>query len=149
MDGKQAEASLDEVLSSIKKMVVDAEPPVLDLTDMVADDGSIVKVGEDYPESMGAFLKLAQENADSEKHLDRERKTVVMPERRSTEKNDIMFEIFRDIASPEIKKWLEDNLSEVVSIAVEHAVKQWLTENLSQLAGNIVEREIRDLLKRN
>ena len=62
MVDKNSEMSLDEVLMSIKKMVVAEEPPVLDLTDMVKPDGSIEKIRT--PDSggsdMGTFLKLVQ-----------------------------------------------------------------------------------------
>ena len=71
MEKESSEMSLDEVLSSIKKMVIDEEPPVLELTEMVSDDGSIVSLKKDAaspsPSSdkkntdMSAFLKLIQQ----------------------------------------------------------------------------------------
>ena len=67
MAENQTEMSLDEVLSSIKQMVVDKDPPVLELTDMISSDGTIVKVknGQKDPKSKNElrdFLRLAQEN---------------------------------------------------------------------------------------
>lgn len=163
MAEKKSEMSLDEVLSSIKQMVVDAEPPVLDLTDMVTADGTVVKVGEnESEESMGAFLKLAQDSADEDKQGNTSPvKTIV--ERSSpttiskTSKDDVMTEIFKDIAAPEVKKWLDTNLSQVVSNAVRPAIHEWLDENihswldenLPQICGKIAEREILNLLNKS
>ncbi|MDR2268498.1 MAG: hypothetical protein LBD81_03570, partial [Holosporaceae bacterium] len=72
MDGKKTEMSLDEVLSSIKKMVMDEEPPVLELTDVISKDGSITKLTKDNiapitsldskNPDMSSFLRLIQEN---------------------------------------------------------------------------------------
>jgi cell pole-organizing protein PopZ len=68
-DKSATEASLDEVLSSIKDMVTGPEPPVLDLTDMIAEDGSVIKLEKNKVKSinnpdMKSFLRLIQENAD-------------------------------------------------------------------------------------
>lgn len=67
MAENQTEMSLDEVLSSIRQMVVDKEPPVLELTDMISPDGTIVKVKNGQKDSKSKnelrdFLRLAQEN---------------------------------------------------------------------------------------
>jgi cell pole-organizing protein PopZ len=74
VDEKKTEMSLDEVLSSIKKMVMDEEPPVLELTDVISGDGSIVKASKNVEThqlgsggknpDMSSFLRLIQENAD-------------------------------------------------------------------------------------
>jgi hypothetical protein len=74
MSERKTEMSLDEVLSSIKKMVMDEEPPVLELTDVISKDGSINKVNKDSVApiksadsknpDMSSFLRLIQENAD-------------------------------------------------------------------------------------
>lgn len=181
------EMSLDEVLSSIKKMVVDSEPPVLDLTDMVAEDGSIVKVGENNEvaeEGMGTFLQLAHDNADDElrkeqKHektdsikeeipikTEEDLKNESQPKEENhmgeekekvSAKSDVMVEIFREIAAPEVKKWLEAKLPQIASKEVQPVINQWLDdnvrrwldENLPQLAGNAIEKEIRNLLNKN
>lgn len=60
---------MDEVLSSIKDMITGTEPPVLELTDMIAEDGSIVKIEKNKTKSitnpdMKSFLRLIQENTD-------------------------------------------------------------------------------------
>ena len=62
---KQTEMSLDDVLSSIKQMVIDEEPPVLELTERVSDDGSIITLEDaaqpaEDSNGMSAFLKMAQ-----------------------------------------------------------------------------------------
>ncbi len=67
MAENQTEMSLDEVLSSIKQMVVDKDPPVLELTDMISSDGTIVKIKHGQKDPKGKselkdFLRLAQEN---------------------------------------------------------------------------------------
>lgn len=161
MAEKKSEMSLDEVLSSIKKMVVDTEPPVLDLTNMVKEDGTVVKVGEnETDESMGTFLKLAQDSAEEEKRkLDKERKTdsLFPSESGKNSKNDVMVEIFKDIAAPEVKKWLDANLPKMVSDVIQPAIYEWLGKNISkwlednlpQTCGKIAEREILNLLSKN
>lgn len=162
MAEKKSEMSLDEVLSSIKKMVVDTEPPVLDLTNMVKEDGTIVKVGENTDEeSMGTFLKLAQDHAEEEKKeiVTRTKKVEIdsRPKSQKTSKDDVMVEIFKDIATPEIKKWLDENLSEIVAEAVrpvlnewlEKNIRSWLEDNLPQTCGKIAEREILNLLSKD
>ena len=70
MTEKPAEMSLDEMLSSIKQMVIDKEPPVLELTDMISPDGTIVKVKRGQGDfkiknEMRDFLRLAQEESDT------------------------------------------------------------------------------------
>lgn len=156
---EKKEMSLDEVLSSIKKMVVDTEPPVLDLTDMVAEDGSIVKVGENgettAEEGMGTFLQLAHDDADNErqeeeKHqkAEQDEQPKKAPEKAVSEKkleedcqisekigavpnkNDVMVEIFREISAPEVKKRLDAKLPGIISEAVRPAIDQWLDKNV-------------------
>lgn len=161
MTEKKSEMSLDEVLSSIKKMVVDTEPPVLDLTNMVKDDGTVVKVGEsETDESMGTFLKLAQDSAEEEKRkFDKDRKTdsLFPSEFSKTSKNDVMIEIFKDIAAPEVRKWLDVNLPKMVPDVIqpviyewlEKNINKWLDDNLPRTCGKIAEREISNLLSKS
>ena len=70
MAEKQTEMSLDEMLSSIKQMVIDKDPPVLELTDMISPDGTIIKVGNGQSDcsvknEMRDFLRLAQEESNT------------------------------------------------------------------------------------
>jgi len=154
MADTKSEMSLDEVLSSIKKMVVDSEPPVLDLTDMVAEDGSVVKVGEESSANgIGDFLRLAQENDMHNRHENINIKDDINFEQqektsKTNLKDDVMVEIFKDIAAPEVKRWLNANLPSVISDTVNQTINKWMQDNLSHLVGSIVEREIRNLLNR-
>ncbi len=138
------EMSLDEVLSSIKKMVVDKEPPVLDLTDMISKDGTIVKVkknnGENKDEQdMGTFLKLIQENQDtivnqknaSQNNIDsqnHERKTF--SKQKSDESQDnLIIDIIKETLSPILQNWVKENLHTIVSEMVEKEVKAFIYQH--------------------
>ncbi|MDR0632390.1 MAG: hypothetical protein LBF54_04120 [Holosporaceae bacterium] len=153
MVDKNSEMSLDDVLSSIKKMVIDDEPPVLDLTDMVKPDGSVVKIkaADSEHSDIGAFLKLVQKNADSiseRKHQKEEYiaqhlqkapiistdvsscPTVSKTEENSSQPNgnETILELLKEVAIPLLDKWAKDNLPDI--------------------AKNIMEEKFRELLKR-
>jgi cell pole-organizing protein PopZ len=148
MIDKNSEMSLDEVLSSIKKMVVDEEPPVLDLTDMVRPDGSIVKVKNSENTDMGAFLKLVQENTDSISAADQKRfkgeyveqqlkKAPVISadvssspffselakSEKKTDKNEAILELVKEIAEPSVNKWIENHLYDMAKQAIDEKIK--------------------------
>ncbi|MDR2794802.1 MAG: DUF2497 domain-containing protein [Holosporaceae bacterium] len=149
MDENKSEMSLDEVLSSIKKMMIDDEPPILELTDMVSNDGSIVKIKKDNaPENknpdIGSFLKLIQENTDSvspkglskrarDEHISRSTVCSNVPERREQSKDtsvptpkseSTITEMIKSIMTPLIQKWLDENLHIIVKNAVESEIKK-------------------------
>ena len=145
---ENSEMSLDEVLSSIKKMVTDEEPPVLELTDMITEDGSIVNVKKDNADSknsdMGSFLKLIQENSEKEEKnkpvSDREKKTSPasprsVPEKGATSGNSlknkdiVLSELVKELITPLLRDWLNQNLPSIVSKAVEEEVKKLLHKN--------------------
>ncbi|MDR1235710.1 MAG: hypothetical protein LBJ96_01755 [Holosporaceae bacterium] len=156
MTDKNSEMSLDDVLSSIRKMVMDNEPPVLDLTDMVKPDGSIVKVKSPENADMSAFLKLVQENAASASHNERlkdefvaqrlKRGPIVSADvlscpidsrsERKTDKNEAILELLKEIAAPSVNKWVENHLQDVVRQMIEERIK-------------IVEGKIRDLFEKH
>ncbi|MDR3179790.1 MAG: DUF2497 domain-containing protein [Holosporaceae bacterium] len=147
MDENKSEMSLDEVLSSIKKMVMDEGPPVLELTDMISNDGSIVKIKKDgVPENknpdMGSFLKLIQENTDSVSPKEppkrilnerisqticsdvpayKEQKKEPLPYSRS---ESTITEMIKSIMTPLIQRWLNENLQILVKNAVESEIKK-------------------------
>ncbi|GHU12227.1 hypothetical protein FACS189449_05530 [Alphaproteobacteria bacterium] len=152
MVDRNSEMSLDEVLSSIKKMVIDEVPPVLELTDMVSSDGSIVKVkksptlGNKDPD-MSSFLKLIQENTDSgsRKEPTPEIKksfsddvsdriscslSCEIPEKEEvaqsckSEKNDILMEMVKETMISLIQRWLDENLRDIVKVVVEAEVRK-------------------------
>lgn len=132
MKDNSSEMSLDEVLSSIKKMVVDSEPPVLELTDMVSENGDIVKVKSGVSNSssdMGSFLKLIQENDDSPK-LTLESPNVVrseQPEQRSPKAGSSEF--LKEIATTLIQQWINENLPGLVKEVAETEIKKILSQN--------------------
>ncbi len=157
MTEKPAEMSLDEMLSSIKQMVIDKDPPVLELTDMISPDGTIVKVkrgGCDFKikNEMRDFLRLAQEESEvslvdnSSKVSEETVAPVEVPKTEEEKASDFQLEtagtesitsekvgivvsdVVREIATPIIEKWLEQNLSglvrEIVTSEVQKMVKQ-------------------------
>lgn len=132
MKDNSSEMSLDEVLSSIKKMVVDSEPPVLELTDMVSENGDIVKVKSGVSNSssdMGSFLKLIQENDDSPKPT-LESPSVVrseQPEQRCSKAGSSEF--LKEIAISLIQKWINENLPSLVKEVAETEIKKILSQN--------------------
>jgi hypothetical protein len=156
MTDKNPEMSLDDVLSSIRKMVIDSEPPVLDLTDMVKPDGSIVKVRSPENADMSAFLKLVQENAASASNNERLKDEFVAqrlkkgpivsadvsscpidsrPEKK-TDKNEAILELLKEIAAPSVNKWVENHIQDIVRQIVEERIK-------------IIEGKIRDLFEKH
>ena len=141
MTEKDSEMSLDEVLSSIKKMVVDLEPPVLELTDMVADDGSIVNLkkqeeGQKHSD-MSSFLKIIQENSENFENSAPEeveqKKEPVRPSHVNTpldkNKDEVLAELVQESITRLLKDWLNEHLPLIVSKAVEHEVKKLLNKN--------------------
>ena len=127
MVDKNPEMSLDEVLSSIKKMVIDTEPPVLELTDMVSENGDIVKVKsnvESQSSDMSSFLKLIQENEQTPKemHFKAEiQKTSTSQDRPS--------EFLKSVATPLIREWINANLPKIVKEVAEKEIKKLLSQN--------------------
>jgi len=150
MAEKQTEMSLDEMLSSIKQMVIDKDPPVLELTDMISPDGTIVKVCSNQnnyssKNEMRDFLRLAQEesNTSLSKALTNNSeetddpapvKNELTPNKTvsnqvSSQKIGITVrDVIREIATPIVEKWLEKNLKnlvkEVVTAEVQNMIKQ-------------------------
>ncbi|MDR2068178.1 MAG: DUF2497 domain-containing protein [Holosporaceae bacterium] len=150
MTDAKAEMSLDEVLSSIKKMVMDDEPPVLDLTDMVAQDGTVVKVKkcdqEEKNPDMSSFLRLIQEDAedvpqdvsDNGESPLRKLKTSVMASGISEQKSQNRQDHF------EKDKAFADLIKEMI----QPLLQKWINENLPAIASKVVEAEMRRLLLR-
>ncbi len=136
---KQAEMSLDEVLSSIKQMVVNEEPPVLELTDMVSEDGTIVKVNKmgeaelfpEEPGEMSTFLRMAQENSESMSiPKESESTEVISPVKGEkivkSEKKDFLKNLLSEIAEPIIRDWIKSNMPQLVRQIVKEELKEVL-----------------------
>ena len=143
---KQAGMSLDEVLSSIKQMVTDKEPPVLELTDMISPDGKVIKITKDANlknasssehHEISDFLRLAQENScDSKGQLlqDTEKedvKQVVHQKEESNAKSVPNFEkksnldqIIQEIATPLVQDWIKNNLHKIVEKIVQEEIRK-------------------------
>lgn len=131
MKDSSSEMSLDEVLSSIKKMVIDSEPPVLELTDMVAENGDIVKVksGIDHSSSdMGSFLKLIQANTDSPGPV-LDAPNPPLAEKPEKPVSQAKSEFLKEIASSLIQKWIDENLPNIVKDVAEAEIKKILSQN--------------------
>ncbi|MDR2781155.1 MAG: hypothetical protein LBB21_01685 [Holosporaceae bacterium] len=168
MTDKNLEMSLDDVLSSIRKMMIDDEPPVLDLTDMVKPDGSIVKIKNTENTDMGAFLKFVQENSNStsgsasasalnQKHLKedftQQLKTgqlvsadisscpVVSSSERKVDKNEAILELLKELSEPLISKWINDNLPDIAKRS-EPLINKWISDNLPDIAKRVIEERV-------
>lgn len=158
MENKTSEMSLDEVLSSIKKMVIDEEPPVLELTEMVSDDGSIVSIkkknnndtkSENKSNDMSSFLKLIQEDvseaaqemaempaaAINSSHIEQTAECCKTSVETKTEEKthhlpeNVLHELIREAITPLLKDWLDKNLPSVINKIVETEVKNFLYKN--------------------
>lgn len=134
MGENKTEMSLDEVLSSIKKMVVDEEPPVLDLTNMVSDDGKIVNLKKSAPEKnhdMSSFLQLIQEN--TEKRISEPVKVQSVqktePSKTPELKKNLLMEVIQSSLRPILKEWLDENLKNIVTEIVKEEIKKTLYNN--------------------
>jgi len=133
---KQSEMSLDEVLSSIKQMVINEEPPVLELTDMVSEDGSIVKINDAINDpslkaskDMSSFLKMAQANGKVNNSPIQDVAVEVDPISEKQNDNngkEILRQLIIKMAEPLIKEWLSNNLSSIAREIVEEEVKKAL-----------------------
>ncbi|MDR0555635.1 MAG: hypothetical protein LBG20_01315 [Holosporaceae bacterium] len=155
MTDKTSEMSLDDVLSSIKQMVVGEEPPVLDLTDMIKPDGSIVKVKTPEVEKrdMGAFLKLVQENVDYDDGSGSN--PLQLKEDNSRQQGPYIIVDSQDV-SEICKRAAENNKVPKSEIALEllkeisiPLINKWINSNLPDIAKKVMEEIICDLRKKN
>ena len=149
MAEKQTEMSLDEMLSSIKQMVIDKDPPVLELTDMVSPDGTIIKVGNGQSDcsvknEMRDFLRLAQEETDTSlskssiqdsskadacESIEKKLPLCETKENPSKKIGIAVSDVVREIATPIIEQWLEKNLRNIVKEIVAVEVQKMVGQN--------------------
>lgn len=166
----QTEMSLDEMLSSIKQMVVDKDPPVLELTDMISSDGTIVKLKNGRKNSkkkneLRDFLQRAQESGKESQLF----KDPALAKRWSEgcDQNDdeivAASECESDSASSERSKKLpkhtdcqnpmaSDNavmVNEIIREVATPLIKNWLEKNLPALAKEIIAAEVQKMIKQN
>jgi len=166
---EQTEMSLDEMLSSIKQMVIDKDPPVLELTDMVSPDGSIIKIKNGQKKSKSKselrdFLRLAQENGgDSQLSKDSSSKRQTNGCGESSDAVVDASECEFDSASSESRKGLPKHadcrtavasggavtVDEIIREVSAPLIKDWLEKNLPSLAKEIIAAEIQKMIKRN
>ena len=132
MTDKQSEMSIDEVLSSIKQMVIDKDPPVLELTDMISPDGAIIKVKQSETEKdMKTFLRLAQENGAAgtteEQVVIKTCSPVKEKKIDSVGSGSVLGEIIKEVATPLVREWLAANLPEIVRAVVAEEVRRLMS----------------------
>ena len=149
MSENNTEMSLDEVLSSIKKMVIDEQPPVLELTDMVSENGSIMRVQKDIIPStngtgagdsdadMSSFLRLIQENSstieevsktiDADLHFGRVKANVTEREERNP-----LLETIKSALHPVLKEWADENLPAIAAEIIRDEVRKMLYAGLKK-----------------
>lgn len=136
MSDKQSEMSIDEVLSSIKQMVVDKDPPVLELTDMISPDGGIVRLKQGCEVSdrdMKSFLRLAQENGEvdiAKEKVITENVSPIKEKRITNDSGNVLGEIIREVATPLIKDWLSANFSKIVRDVVKEEVHKVISNEI-------------------
>ncbi len=158
MAEKPAEMSLDEMLSSIKQMVIDKDPPVLELTDMISPDGTIVKVKRGQGDckiksEMRDFLRLAQEESDvslveNPAKVDgviNEPVAVSKVENDGSENQQLKVSDEKSITSERVSIAVSDVVREVATPIIE----KWLEQNLSSLVREIVTAEVQKMVKQN
>lgn len=166
----QTEMSLDEMLSSIKQMVVDKDPPVLELTDMVSSDGTIVKLKNSQKNSKSKselrdFLQRAQESG-KESQLFKD-SALAKQRGRGCDQNDnevvAASECEFDSVSSEKIKGLPKHtncqnpiasnsiitVNEIVREVATPLIKDWLEKNLPKLAKEIIAAEVQKMMKQN
>lgn len=156
MDNK--EMSLDEVLSSIKKMMIDKEPPVLDLTNMVTENGEIVDVQNVHQQetSMGSFLKFVSEDdkmKDGNNTMQKENNIDIREvENMAHEKvTPVIREALPEESSPIIatENSIDNSMDKAMLVIIENLMKpmieKWLKENLAPLVGKTVEEEVKKI----
>ena len=130
---KQTEMSLDDVLSSIKQMVIDDEPPVLELTERVSDDGSIITLEDaaqpaEDSNGMSAFLKMAQSTVIPDSPV-KDVAVEMTPISDSSgqdcnDKKDVLRGLILSVAEPIIREWLSNNLESITRSIVEEKVNK-------------------------
>ncbi|MBR1734883.1 MAG: DUF2497 domain-containing protein [Alphaproteobacteria bacterium] len=141
-ENQNTEISLDEVLSSIKKMVIDETPPVLDLTEMISDDGSIVSISKNKSEQkkeneMSSFLKLIQEDTPistspitddiTGKTTDKSISSLInKTASRETIQNDILQDLIKEAITPILKEWIDKNMPNIVEKLIVTEVRNFL-----------------------
>ena len=173
MEKESSEISLDEVLSSIRDMVTNEEPPVLELTEMVSEDGSIVSLKNTATPSpsdkkntdMSAFLKLIQQESGqnlpnngggSSKMSSSSKKQSSIAE--SSDSNSIGTK-----SSSSNKKSPKNQLAggsnkatdyndtifqELVIDTAKPLIEDWIRNNLEQIVKATVQAEVRSLLNK-
>ncbi len=151
MAEKQTEMSLDEMLSSIKQMVIDKDPPVLELTDMISPDGSIVKVGNSQDNcsvrgGMKDFLRLAQEETNTSLSKGSSQNSLGTEESDSVEKKLPSCEIKE---KPVSSKKIGITVSDVVREIATPIVEEWLEKNLKNIVKEIVTAEVQKMVGQN
>ncbi|MDR0677997.1 MAG: DUF2497 domain-containing protein [Holosporaceae bacterium] len=151
MIDKDSEMSLDDVLSSIKKMIINDEPPVLELTDVVKPDGSIVKIETTNSKnsSIGSFLKLVQESTsfcEENEHL-KEKYISQQLQKAPVIATDVLScpVSSQDKKLDESKKADDSNkdkreaISNTLKEIIDPMVDKWLEENLASLVNKKIE----------
>lgn len=152
MTEKQTEMSLDEMLSSIRRMVIDKDPPVLELTDMISPDGSIVKVGSaqnscSTRDEMRSFLRLAQKESDEA--LSKGTPSTSSDKVGVSESVEKSPTLSQSPSSPMFSEKIGIVISDVVREVATPFVEKWLEENLPSLVKEVVTAEIRKIVKQN
>ena len=152
-DGGAVQAKSDELSNQVSEgedRSSDSQNPndILDLTEMVLEDGSTVRLGKD-----GQPAKAESGGADSSAPGDPTLKSKLdalglMAQNRGgslldTMTADTAAAAFAQLASTRAER--ATTLEELVRELLRPMLKSWLDENLSQVVGRLVEREITKL----
>lgn len=162
--------SLDEVLSSIKKMMIDKEPPVLDLTNIITENGDIVDVQNmaTNTSSMGSFLKFVNEDEQTQEmqRASINKKTNETAISVDINKNGFFNDSLKEkinseaikeaplkeespiIATNSSNESMDKAMLVIIESLMKPMIEKWLKENLPSVVAGIVENEITRLLSK-
>lgn len=158
----ESEMSIDDVLSSVKRMINDSNGDVLDLTDVVRDDGKISKIKTESPEvksdyasdNIGSLLKAIAEN---DHNLTQDKHDNVSVEAHNNSNNDqtqlqqscgAVQSLKTLLKTSELNKKSNKSLEDFMLSITKPIIDNWIEENLENIVRSIAEREISAMINR-
>ena len=142
-DKKNQEMSQGDILDSIRKMVeTDQNTSVIELTNLINDDGSVSKVSKDKisqkksqkETDVGDFLRLMRDNESMSAVVDADRREVF----EDSKMNDD-----RDLDDGRMMM-----TGDYIHRIVQKTVKDYLDANLPAIAKKIIEHEVVSMLRK-
>ena len=145
-DNKDDTLSQGEILASIRKMVENEKnASVLDLTDLVDDDGKITKLEKKEPSSkkqsrketdVGDFLRLIKDNKPIRDSGENDDSVYIEEQENMTDDNDL------------VERERGQSHNDYIHRIVHKTVKEYLDANLPAIAKRIIEHEVVNMLRK-